>query len=75
MACVRFLSDLTCSSRLMIDRFSLTPTSFPKTAFLRGCIAQCTMRLGMRLMGPTMDSIGEIIGTLCPGLIAFRLCE
>ena len=55
---------------LMATRFSSMPMFFPRTASLRDFIALCTMRHGMHLMGTITDSIGEMIGILCQGLIA-----
>lgn len=76
MACVSEFSALKyLGSKLMADRFSSMPMCFPRMAFPKGCIARCTMRHGMLLMGPIMGSTGEMIGIRCQGLIATRLCR
>lgn len=54
----------------MTDRLFSTPMSFLRMESPRGSTARCTMRLGTRLTGSTMDSIGGKIDILCHDLTA-----
>ena len=75
MACVSGFPPPCLVLKLISDRSSSTPTSFQRTASHKDCIARCTTRHGTRPMGQIMDSIEEMIGIPCHGLIATRLCK